>query len=55
MMNTQFDRITVNPDRLGGNPCIRQLRISVRMVVQMVAAGKTIDEILAEYPRDCPC
>ena len=50
MVNTQFDRITVNPDRLGGKPCIRELRISVGMVVQMVAAGKTIDEILAEYP-----
>jgi uncharacterized protein (DUF433 family) len=50
MVNTQFDRITVNPDRLGGKSCIRELRISVGMVVQMVAAGKTIDEILAEYP-----
>jgi uncharacterized protein (DUF433 family) len=50
MANTQFDRITVSPDRLGGKPCIRELRISVGMVVQMVAAGKTIDEILAEYP-----
>ena len=49
-MDTQFDRITVDPDRLGGKPCIRELRISVGMVVQMVAAGKTIDEILAEYP-----
>ena len=50
MVNTQFDRITVDPDRLGGKPCIRELRISVGMVVQMVAAGKTIEEILAEYP-----
>jgi uncharacterized protein (DUF433 family) len=50
MVKTQFDRITANPDRLGGKPCIRELRISVGMVVQMVAAGKTIDEILAEYP-----
>jgi hypothetical protein len=41
MVNTQFDRITVNPDRFGGKPCIRELRISVGMVVQMVAAGKT--------------
>ena len=49
MVNTQFDRITVNPDRFGGKPCIRELRISVSMVVQIVAAGKTIDEILAEY------
>jgi uncharacterized protein (DUF433 family) len=50
MVNPQFDRITVDPDRLGGKPCIRELRISVGIVVQMIAAGKTIDEILAEYP-----
>jgi hypothetical protein len=50
MVNPQFDRITVNPDRFGDKPCIRELCISVGMVVQMVAAGKTIDEILAECP-----
>jgi len=50
MVNTQFDRITVNPDPLGGKPCIRGLRISVGMVVQMVAAGKTIEEVISEYP-----
>jgi uncharacterized protein (DUF433 family) len=50
MVNAPFDRITVDPDRQGGKACIRELRISVGMVVQMVAAGKTIDEILAEYP-----
>jgi uncharacterized protein (DUF433 family) len=50
MVDMQFDRITVNPDRLGGKPCIRELRISVGMVVQMVAAGTTIEEIRAEYP-----
>jgi uncharacterized protein (DUF433 family) len=50
MVNAQFDRITVDPGRLGGKPCIRDLRISVGMVVQMVAAGKTTEEILSEYP-----
>ena len=50
MVDTQFDRIRVDPDRLGGKPSIRGLRVSVGMVVQMVAAGKTTAEILAEYP-----
>lgn len=50
MVNAQFDRITVDSDRLGGKPSIRGLRISVGIVVQMVAAGKTAEEIVAEYP-----
>lgn len=50
MVDAQFDRITVDPDRLGGKPAIRGLRVSVGMVVQMVAAGKTADDIVAEYP-----
>lgn len=50
MVNGQFDRITVDPARLGGKPCIRGLRISAGMLVQMVAAGKTVEEITSEYP-----
>jgi uncharacterized protein (DUF433 family) len=38
MTSAQFDRITVDPQVLGGKPCIRSLRITVGMVVQMVAA-----------------
>lgn len=45
-----FDRITVDPAVLGGKPCIRGMRISVGMVVQMLAGGKSIDAILDEYP-----
>lgn len=45
-----FDRITVNPDQMGGMPCIRGLRIPVATVVEMVAEGMTLDEILAAYP-----
>lgn len=50
MVGEAFDRITVDPERLGGKPCIRGLRISVGMVVQMVAAGKAPEVITAEYP-----
>jgi uncharacterized protein (DUF433 family) len=46
----RFDRITVDPDVLGGKPCVRGIRISVGMVVQMVAAGKSAQQIVAEYP-----
>lgn len=50
MVNAELDRLTVDPQRLGGKPCIRGLRISVGMIVQMIAAGKTTDDILSEYP-----
>lgn len=45
-----FDRITTEPDKMGGVPCIRGLRIPVATVVSMVAEGMTNDEILAAYP-----
>ncbi len=45
-----FERITVEPDKMGGVPCIRGLRIPVATVVGMVASGMTEDEILAQYP-----
>jgi len=46
----RFGRITVNPDRMAGVPCIRDLRIPVATVVGMVADGMTTAEILAAYP-----
>lgn len=45
-----FPRITVNPDQLGGLPCIRGLRISVAAVVGMVSEGMNESEILASFP-----
>ena len=46
----KFTRITVNPDQMGGMPCIRGLRIPVATVVGMVAEGLTNAEILKAYP-----
>ncbi len=46
----RFARITVNPDQMGGVPCIRGLRVPVATVVGMVAEEMTIAEILAAYP-----
>jgi uncharacterized protein (DUF433 family) len=45
-----FERITTDPQVMGGLPCIRGLRIPVATVVAMVADGMTTGEILAEYP-----
>jgi len=45
-----FTRITSDPDKMAGVPCIRGLRFPVATVVAMVADGMTNDEILAEYP-----
>lgn len=45
-----FARITTSPDKMGGVPCIRDLRFPVATVVAMVADGMTTDEILAEHP-----
>ena len=48
---TMFDRITVNPAMLGGQPCIRGMRLTVRRVVEAVSAYRTWDAVLAEYPE----
>lgn len=45
-----YTRITVDPGKMGGVPCIRELRIPVATVVGMVADGMTADEILSAYP-----
>lgn len=45
-----FERITIDPAQMGGVPCIRGLRIPVAAVVDMVAAGMSVDDILADFP-----
>jgi uncharacterized protein (DUF433 family) len=45
-----FERITVDPARMGGVPCVRHLRIPVATVLRQLAGGLTELEILAEYP-----
>jgi uncharacterized protein (DUF433 family) len=46
----KFTRITVDPDKMGGVPCIRGLRIPVATIVGMVADRMTEKEILDAYP-----
>lgn len=46
----RFERITVDPNRMGGVPCIRDLRVTVGMVLGQLAGGRTVDQVLADYP-----
>ncbi len=45
-----YARITTDPRQMGGQPCIRGLRIPVATVVAMVADRMSVDEIVAAYP-----
>ena len=45
-----LDRITFNPEIMGGKPCIRGIRVTVGTIVGLVATGRTKDEILKMYP-----
>ena len=47
---TQFDRITFDPLVMGGRACIRGLRVTVALVVNLVANNMTAAEIIKEYP-----
>lgn len=46
-----LDRITVNPGRLNGQPCIRDLRLTVRRVIEMLAVYPDRTELRHEYPE----
>jgi uncharacterized protein (DUF433 family) len=43
-------RITIAPRVMGGKPCIRGMRVTVGTIVGLIACGKTIAEILSDYP-----
>jgi len=46
----EWDRITFDPNVMGGRACIRGMRITVSLVLNLIANGMTVEEILAEYP-----
>jgi uncharacterized protein (DUF433 family) len=46
----QIDRITQDPEVMGGKPCIRGMRVTVGMIVGQIGAGRSIEEVLADYP-----
>ena len=47
---SQRHRVTVNHEQCGGRPCIRGLRIRVKDVLDLLAAGASREEILKDYP-----
>ena len=46
-----FDRITMDPGVMGGQPCVRGMRLTVRRVVEAVSTYRTWDAVIAEYPE----
>jgi uncharacterized protein (DUF433 family) len=46
----ELDRITRNPAVMGGKACIRDMRVTVGMIVGQISVGRSIDELLADYP-----
>jgi uncharacterized protein (DUF433 family) len=45
-----FPRISIDPNRMGGLPTIRDTRVTVAMILGQLASGRTIDDVLADYP-----
>jgi len=46
----KLTRITMDPEVMGGKPCIRGTRVTVGTLVGLVAAGRSVEEILEAYP-----
>jgi uncharacterized protein (DUF433 family) len=43
-------RITIDPEVMGGKPCIRGIRVTVGTIVGLIATGKTVEDVLVQYP-----
>ncbi len=50
MRTDVLQRITIEPGKCGGRPCIRGMRIRVQDILDMLAAGTSEEEILCDYP-----
>ena len=46
-----FDRITIDPARMNGQPCVRNMRLTVRRVVELAAFYPNREELREEYPE----
>ena len=46
----QLNRITQNPEVMGGKACIRGMRVTAGMIVGQIGSGHSVDEVLADYP-----
>lgn len=47
---TTLDRITRQPEVMGGKACVRGMRVTVGMIVGQIGTGRAIEDLLAEYP-----
>lgn len=47
----KFDRITLDPEKCFGKPCIRGLRMPVASILSYLSSGMTVDEVLKEWPE----
>jgi len=45
-----IERVTVDPAQMGGVPCIRGLRVTVSMLLGQLAAGRTVEQVLEDFP-----
>ena len=54
MPPSYIDRITIEPGKRSGQPCIRNMRITVDDVLEYLAGGMTEDEVLADFPELTP-
>ncbi|MCG2768499.1 MAG: DUF433 domain-containing protein [Anaerolineae bacterium] len=45
-----FDRITFDPNVMGGRACIRGMRVTVSLIINLVANGMTVEQIIEDYP-----
>lgn len=51
-MNEQWQsRITIEPGKRSGQPCIRDMRITVQDILEYLAGGMTVDEVLSDFPE----
>ena len=46
----QLNRITQQPDVMGGKACIRGMRVTVSMIVGQIGAGHSVEDVLADFP-----
>jgi uncharacterized protein (DUF433 family) len=46
----QLDRITQQPEMMGGKACVRGMRVTVGMIVGQIGAGHSVEDVLADYP-----
>jgi uncharacterized protein (DUF433 family) len=50
VLNASFDRITIEPDKMNGQPCVRGLRITVKRVLEILAFYQNRKDLFADYP-----